>query len=237
MSKPGDMHEIKLHWEKEARNYEGFVIKLVPFYEEILNALVSTIPFRQGDAIKVLDLGSGTGEVTRRVKVQFPHAIITCIDIAAGMNEIAMARLKNKDIDFITDDFCKCDFPGEYDVILSCLAMHHVFSNFDKKQLFHKIFRSLKLGGVFTNADVVLGANDTLQNMYIRRWVEFMRRNYSQEEIEKEWLRRFYEKDHPFKLMQELEWMRQAGFTDVDVVMKYYHVGVYTGQKETNSEG
>ena len=149
---------------------------------------------------------------------------------------MAKNRLANyKDIQFITDDFCTYNFSDKYDVALSNLAMHHVFSNFDKKQLFHKIFRALNLGGVFTNADAVLGSNETIQNMYIRRWVGFMRQNYSQEQIEKEWLRRYYEKDHPFKLMEELEWMRQAGFTDVDVVMKYYNVAVYTGQKETNS--
>ena len=40
-----------------------------------------------------------------------------------------------------------------------------------------------------------------------------------------------YEEDRPAVLMEQLSWLKDLGFADVDVVWKYYSFAVYGGRK------
>jgi tRNA (cmo5U34)-methyltransferase len=92
-----------------------------------------------------------------------------------------------------------------------------------------RIYNSLKSGGVFYNADIVPGSSDFLQDVYMKQWRNFMNRNVSQDEIENKWISKYHAEDRPSKLMEQLEWMREIGFADMDVVWKYCNFAVYGG--------
>jgi tRNA (cmo5U34)-methyltransferase len=56
-----------------------------------------------------------------------------------------------------------------------------------------------------------------------------MGRTVSKEEIEHKWVPKYQAEDRPEKLMDQLEWMAEIGFADVDVLWKYYNFAVYGG--------
>jgi tRNA (cmo5U34)-methyltransferase len=198
----------------------------------MINALISSIPFDKDDSIKVMDLGCGTGTVTKLLKDKFEDANVTCLDLAENMIEMAKIKLNGyKDIDYITGDFYHFNFPEKYDVIVSSLALHHLVTDEDKKEFNAKIYKALNLSGLFLNADVILGSNNYLQELYLEKWKEFMNQNVSMEEIEKKWIPAAKEEDHPAKLVDQLEWLQNIGFKDVDVIWKYYGSAVYGGYK------
>ena len=58
-----------------------------------------------------------------------------------------------------------------------------------------------------------------------------MQRNISDDEIEDKWIPKYHSEDHPAKLVDQLRWMEQIGFVDVDVLWKYYNFAVYGGVK------
>ena len=94
------------------------------------------------------------------------------------MIKIAMDKLSNySDIFFVLDDFQNMSGNGDFDVIISALALHHLETDNDKKKIYNKIFTALVDGGVFYNADVVLGSTDYLQDMYIKKWKKFLLNN------------------------------------------------------------
>ena len=41
----------------------------------------------------------------------------------------------------------------------------------------------------------------------------------------------YYEEDKPSKLVDQLTWLSEIGFVDVDVIWKYYKLAVYGGVK------
>ncbi len=116
-------------------------------------------------------------------------------------------------------------------MIVSSLALHHLISDEDKKGFYTKIYNGLSQKGAFYNADVVLGSNDQIQEVYMERWIEFMRRSCSIEEIEGTWLPKYYEEDSPTTLINHLDWLKEIGFQDIDVVWKYYNYAVYGGRR------
>ena len=213
------MEKVKSHFEEEAKEFDETILKLIPNYKEMINALISSIPFNHQDSIRVLDLGCGTGTISKNLKEIFPNARVSCLDLAENMIEMAKIKLnKYNGIDYITNDFYHFKFSEKYDVIISSLALHHLVTDNDKIEFYKKIYESLNPGGVFFNADVVLGSNDYIQGLYLEKWKEFMNQSVSMEEVENKWIPTAEEEDNPAKLLDQLNWLHDIGFKDLDVI-------------------
>jgi tRNA (cmo5U34)-methyltransferase len=226
------MEKVKQHFEEEAQEFDGIIRRLIPYYEQMFDALVIALPFSQAQPIRVVDLGCGTGTISRRIKDVYPQAHITCVDIAKKMLEIAQTKLGNReDIRYQLANFEDYEFDTAYDVVVSSLALHHLVNEEDKINFYKKIYATLSAGGVFYNADVILGSSSHLQERYMEKWREYMRLQVSVEEIEQKWIPQHYDEDHPSQLMSQLGWLTDIGFTEVDVVWKYYNFAVYGGRR------
>ena len=217
---------IKNHFEEEAKEYDTIIQKLIPYYNQMVEALVSVIPFAKESVFSVIDLGCGTGTISKSVKNKFPNVNITCVDISRNMLEIAKNKIGGN-VNCIQADFNSFNFPQKYDLVVSSLALHHLENDSDKLEFYRKIHASLNPGGVFVNIDVVLGSDDFIQELYIKKWREFMEKSISAEDIDGKWLPNFYAEDRPAKLTTHLNMLSECGFTDIDVICKYYDVAVY----------
>ncbi len=228
------MEKVKQHFEEEAQEFDEIIRRLIPYYEQMLDALVTALPFNQDKSIRVVDLGCGTGTIARRIKQIYPLAQITCVDIAEKMLQIARVKLgeAGSDLRYQLANFEDYEFDTKYDVAVSSLALHHLVCDEDKIQFYRKIYDSLTPGGVFYNADVILGSSSHLQELYMEKWREYMRRQVSVEEIEQKWIPQHYDEDRPASLMNQLAWLCEIGFVEVDVIWKYYNFSVYGGRKQ-----
>lgn len=224
------MENVKQHFEEEAAEFDATIRRLIPYYEQMLDALVSAIPYQPSQTIRVIDLGCGTGSIARRIKDIYPQAQITCVDIAEKMLQIAKTKL-GEDARYQLANFENYEFDATYDIAVSSLALHHLVSDKDKIDFYTKVYNCLLPGGIFYNADVVLGSNSHLNQLYIEKWREYMLKAVSNAEIESKWLPQHYDEDHPANLMNQLSWLQDIGFTEVDIIWKYYNFAVYGGVK------
>ena len=83
----------KILFEEEAKEFDCVIPLLIPFYKEIYNILVDTIPFESNESIKILDIGCGTGTFAKILKEAYPNSRITCLDFAQNMIEMARTKL------------------------------------------------------------------------------------------------------------------------------------------------
>jgi tRNA (cmo5U34)-methyltransferase len=115
----------------------------VPRFDELQEATVAAIPFAPR---RVLELGIGTGETTRRLLDRFPDAEVTGLDSTPAMVfharelgiEVRLARME----DPLPD--------GPWDLVLSVLAIHHLGAD-GKRDLFRRVreqSRALVFGDV-----------------------------------------------------------------------------------------
>ena len=226
------MEKVKEHFEEEAKEFDNTILKLIPRYNDMISCMVSVIPFDSYEEFKLLDLGSGTGNITKAVKEKYPNSRISCIDIAENMIQMAKIKLEDyTDIEYYTGDFSEFDFDEKYDVIVSSLALHHIKTDEDKKSFYSKIYAALKEGGVFLNSDVVLGSNEKLSQIYRENWIDFMLLNLPEEEVREKWIPKQIEEDFPAPLNKHLKWLSEKGFKSIDVVWKYYGLVVYSGTR------
>lgn len=224
---------VKDHFEKEATQFDEIIIKLIPFYEEMLEAAVSSIPFKNNKAVNVIDIGCGTGNAAGKIKARYPLSGIHCIDITENMILAARKKLeKLEKISFEIADIETYDFNLKYDVALSSLAIHHLENDEDKYNLFKRIFNCLLSGGVFYVFDIILAPSDYLQKVYMQKWKDFMGLSISDSEIESVWMKKYKDEDRPCELTKQIKWLQDIGFKEVEVIMKYYNFAVYGGRKQ-----
>ncbi len=226
------MDEVKNHFEEEAELYDGIIKNLIPYYRQMIEALVNAMPFNASEGIEVIDLGCGTGTISRAVKDAYPKARLTCVDISENMLKIAAAKLREvSDAALICRNFYDFSFDKKYDVVVSSLALHHLVTKQDKYEFYRKIYSCLNNGGVFINADVVLASTDALQDRYMAQWKMFMCENVSLDEVDNKWIPTYYKEDRPVSMMDHFEMLKGVGFEVMDVVWKYYNFAVYMAVK------
>jgi tRNA (cmo5U34)-methyltransferase len=230
--KTDKMEKVRNHFEEEAGQYDGIIKNLIPHYSQMVEALVKALNFDPSEIFELIDLGCGTGTVSRAVKDVYPMAKITCLDISEKMLKMASGKLSDvHDAIYIKSDFYDYEFDKKYDVVVSSLALHHLVTKEDKLDFYKKIYKCLNSGGVFVNADVVLASTDTLQERYMEQWKKFMCMNVTLDEVEEKWIPTYYEEDRPATMMDHFEMLKDAGFRTMDIIWKYYNFAVYMAVK------
>jgi len=148
------------------------------------------------------------------------------------MMEKAKKRFAGKyNVAFHIMDYNVSPLPGKYNLILSAMSIHHLKDS-DKKQLVQKIYDALVVGGTFIHAELARGVTDEIEQVYQEQW----RKHLEGTDLTDDELNVIYERmsyDKPASLDMQLNWMRDAGFLNVDCFYKYYNFVVYAGCKKT----
>jgi tRNA (cmo5U34)-methyltransferase len=79
------MNQIREHFEAEAEEFDEIIKKLIPYYDQMIRALIDSLNFDNNSVIRIIDLGCGTGTVAKRISEKFPNSKIVCLDIASKL--------------------------------------------------------------------------------------------------------------------------------------------------------
>ena len=121
----------------------------IPRYEELED---ETAGATEGvDAARILELGFGTGETTRRVLALHPGAHLVGIDGSTRM--LAATRVEGAELRIgeLVDPLPE----GPFDLVVSCLTIHHLDGG-GKRDLFRRVAAVLAAGGSLVFGDVVV---------------------------------------------------------------------------------
>ncbi len=103
----------------------------VPRFDELQDQAVAAIPFAP---IRVLELGIGTGETTRRLLQRYPDAEVTGLDSSPDM--VFKARELGVDVGLARMEDPLPD--GPWDLVISVLSVHHLDAD-GKRDLFRRV--------------------------------------------------------------------------------------------------
>ena len=129
-------------------DYVALMRSELPAYERLQDEAAAATG---SGATRLLELGTGTGETSRRVLARHPRATLVGIDASADMlaaAPLAGADLRQQRLEEPLPD-------GPFDLVFSALAVHHLDGP-GKEDLFARVAAVLEPGGRFVLADVVV---------------------------------------------------------------------------------
>lgn len=216
-------------FNENANQYDFQRRKLIPCFDDFYSIAASLMNTHSSKPT-VLDIGSGTGLFSSLILEKYPDAHITLIDISEKMMDIAQKRFSNfSNVNYILDDYTSHKFENKFDMIVSSLSIHHLTDK-EKESLYYRAYSLLNKGGLFVNADQVLGHTPYLDTLYKNDWKHKIENSgLSQEEIDSAHERT--KLDKMSTLDDQLNWLKESGFKDVDCVYKYFNFVVLFGRK------
>lgn len=222
------MKKIVQMFNKAARNYDQERKKVIP-HLDLFYQITASLAYTESNSPNILDLGAGTGLLSSYLLTKYPKANIILIDFSEKMLDIAKLRFKgNPNIKYIVGDYSRYNFNQPFDIIVSALSIHHLKDK-EKFEFYKKCFTLLKIGGIFINADLILGNTLYLETLYKDNWKAHIKSNLSKEQLVE-----YYKKmelDKEATLNTQLSWLKSAGFSDIDCVYKYYNFVVLFARK------
>lgn len=158
----------------------------------------------------LLDIGCGTGLELDTIFARLPDLQVTGIDMAEEMLSKLREKHGNRNLTLIRDDYFRHPF-GEsvYDGVIAFETLHH-FPAETKTRLFTKICRALKPGGFYLECDYI-ASSQAIEDLV---FAEAARRR-ERDRIPPDTFVHF---DTPLTLEHEMDAMRDAGFSTVELV-------------------
>jgi tRNA (cmo5U34)-methyltransferase len=213
------MEQIREAFNKFAQEYDAQREYIIPEMQLYYGAAVWAME-TGAQKPAILDVGAGTGLLSAFLLEKFPDARLTLMDISENMLAMAKKRFATRyGTRFVACDYSRSELGGPYDLVCSALSIHHLGSE-DKRRLFLRIFAALKPGCLFVNADQADGETPYFRQRYLEYWNEFLQKGQLGYGEYSEILRRRDTFDRNDKLSEQLQWLHECGFSDIDVVFK-----------------
>jgi L-threonylcarbamoyladenylate synthase len=165
--------------------YDEVIRADVPAFERFEDAVADA---GGAGALRILELGTGTGETAARLLERHPEAALVGIDESVTMLEHARRRLPADRVQLRVSRLEDALPAGPFDLVASALCVHHL-PGAEKAGLFKRVAAALSPGGRFVLGDVVVPADPDAARSPLTPGY-----------------------DHPSPLEDQLEWLREAGF-------------------------
>jgi tRNA (cmo5U34)-methyltransferase len=187
---------------------------------------------------RLLDLGCGPGEMTRRMARQHPTADVTCVDSSDVMIERAREAMAGHPgasrfvVANVLDDWVAD--AGRADCVTALNVIHHL-EDIEKRAVFERVATVLEPGGLFVLCDRV-AIDPRLMEQTIALWNR-MRRLHDHPALPASYDYETYLADNvaggdlPGCLEDQLVWLREAGFEPVTCFWQYANRAVFGGRR------
>jgi tRNA (cmo5U34)-methyltransferase len=221
-------HSTAQTFDAHAPDYDALRRRLVPNYDAFYGAAIAALRLIPRAPRRVLDLGAGTGLLSRHVAAAFPDAELTLVDGAGAMLDQARAAMGDRHT-YVQADLRDPLPEGPWCAVVSALAIHHL-EDADKQTLLRRAHDVLAPRGVFVNAEQVAGPTPLLDEHYAG-WHEHASEALGATADEWAGARQRMRHDRCASVGDQLAWIRAAGFGDADCLFKDHRFAVLVGRR------
>lgn len=199
-------------WSEPGRVTE-YLSREIPHRDVAEGMLLEALP--EG-VERFLDLGTGDGRLVALMGDRHPGSQGVGVDSSQPMLARAAERFEGNDrIELVAHDLDRpLTVSGPFDAVVSGLAIHHL-SDTRKRSLFREIRALLVPGGVFANLDLVASSSQQ-QHERFRRAIGRVKDDPT---------------DRLAGLCEQLGWLRDAGFAEVDCHFKWLELALVIARR------
>jgi|1185.fasta_scaffold70098_1 SAM-dependent methyltransferase len=218
----------------------------IPYANDQLEVMLRLLGSSNRPIERFLDLGSGSGLLAIAILTRHPGARATLVDNSEPMMDAARDLLGE---DITLPAFVLADLgdpgwtdavaaDGPYDAIVSGFAIHHL-DNDRKRALIAEVLPLLAPGAMFINVEHVASASPWIESIWdvamidsLAEYNERQRTGRTRGMVAHEYAGRPDRVANQLAPVEtQLQWLRDAGFTDVDCFFKYFELAVLGGRR------
>lgn len=230
--------------EEESRQFLQFASVVFPYRTEQNAIVTSLIPADRDDEFVVVDLGCGSGPLSRSILERFPSCRVIGLDGSPLMLQRAQedlaefgGRFEARSFDLFQRGWLD-ELSTDVRCFVSSLAIHHLDGP-RKQRLFGDLASRLEPGGALLIQDLVEPSTDRAWALNARMWDAYVKEN----SVRTTGALEFYEKfvrdgwnhfatpdlefDMPSGLFEQLRWFEEAGLTGADCFWLWYGHAIY----------
>ena len=186
----------------------------------------TAMQFPRMKEMRLLDLGCGTGLELDELFRRMPDMKVTGVDLSGKMLDRLRRKHADRDMTLIQGDYF--DVPlddAAFDAAVAVQTMHH-FRDAEKIRLFRKILRSLRPGGLYIQTDYT--ATDEAEERAMLAEADRLLAGQKEDGL--------YHIDIPFTVEHELRLLKEAGFSDVEMVWRTTNTAVIRAKKREKAD-
>jgi tRNA (cmo5U34)-methyltransferase len=237
-----------INWsEAESQTFLDLGRYFVPEREQQIAAFVDLIPAHERP-FTILELCCGEGLLAGALLEHFPTCTVYGFDGSPTMLDHARRhlaqysdRFRPQLFDLAASSWRTQQHPVH--AVVSSLTIHHL-DGAEKQQLFRDMAQLLEPGGVLLIADVIAPASHVGVELAAKAWDAAVRRRALEIDGSLDALAYFEREqwnmyrypdvdgiDKPSRLLDQLKWLEQAGFAEVDVFWMQAGHALFGGRK------
>ena len=239
-------------WEEsDSKLFLNFAETFVPARTEQTQTLLQLIPATPDEEFLIVELASGEGKLAEAILERFPHCHYLALDGSETMRTTTQQRLERFQDRLEVQTFTleeqswRTGLSSQVRCVLSSLCIHHL-DGAGKRQLFRDMLKHLEPGGTLLVADIILPANQRVANLFAQQYDEIVREQSMAlsgdlsgydafEKLRWNFFRYDYGKpdlyDKPSLLEEQLRWLREVNFRQVDCYWMRAGHAVYGGYR------
>jgi ubiquinone/menaquinone biosynthesis C-methylase UbiE len=223
------IEQMAENFNHDAERYDEQRKLFIPCFDDYYGLSVSFLKKIRDNMNNILDLGAGTGLLTKYLFEKYPNADYTLIDVAEQMLEIARQRFYGlTNFQFLIQDYSKELPQKKFDLVASALSIHHL-ENEDKMLLYSNIYSKLGKGGYLLNLDFFNASSNEMNRKFTDYWYDFVYSRITPERKELFLKRRAEDKENT---VDETKYMlTKIGFKNVECIYNYMKFGVIIAEK------
>ena len=204
------LEKMGAFFDSRLEGYEEHQLTAIEGAREFYPFTASLLPEGEAD---ILDLGCGTGLELDFYFERNPDARVTGIDLAPGMLAALRRKFPDKRLTLIEGSYFLVPLgEARYDAVVSVESRHH-FTQAEKVALYLSVRKALRPGGYLILTDYFAASEEEEENCRLE--LEALRH------LEKAPSGELYHYDTPLTLEHEMEALRMAGFSQIDVLGRW----------------
>jgi len=220
-----DVNKIQEQFNLCAEKYDSQRKCFIPCFDDYYKRSVSLLKYYKDNFVNIVDLGAGTGLLTKEIYELYNKAHFTLIDVSKDMLKIAQERFNGlNNFEFIESNYVENIPVNNCDLVCSALSIHHLENN-DKIKLYNDIYKKLSNGGCFINLDQFNGTSETINNLYNQWWYEYIDNSTISMEERAKWIER-KKLDRENTINETIELLKESGFKNVECIYNFMKFGV-----------